>query len=61
MLDVSLLQSPAFMLLALSGFFTMAGFFVPFMFIKQRAMDAGMDEQLSLLIVSVIGESFSYN
>jgi hypothetical protein len=33
MLDVSLLRSPTFLLLALSGFITMMGFYVPFMYV----------------------------
>ncbi|XP_053697939.1 monocarboxylate transporter 12-like [Sabethes cyaneus] len=57
MLDMSLLQSPSFMLLAVSGFFTMMGFFVPFMYITQRAVSGGMDPQISLFIVSAIGIS----
>lgn len=42
MLDVSLLKSPSFMCLALSGFLTMMGFFVPFAFIKPRCVANGM-------------------
>lgn len=57
MLDVSLLKSPSFMLLAFSGFFTMMGFFVPFMFIADRAKEGGMDEGNALMIVSAIGIS----
>lgn len=57
MLDVSLLKSPSFMLLAFSGFFTMMGFFVPFMFIADRATEGGMDKGNALMIVSAIGIS----
>lgn len=57
MLDMSLLKSPAFMLLALSGFCTMMGFFVPFTFIVQRAKEGGMDEKVSLYIISAIGKN----
>lgn len=55
MLDTSLLKSPSFMLLAASGFLTMMGFFVPFIFIVRRAQKAGMDESTALLIISAIG------
>ncbi|XP_059224981.1 uncharacterized protein LOC106089402 [Stomoxys calcitrans] len=55
MLDVSLLKSPAFMLLAFSGFLTMMGFFVPFTFLKPRAMSAGMEESSAVQVVSAIG------
>ncbi|KAJ9592688.1 hypothetical protein L9F63_015660, partial [Diploptera punctata] len=37
MLDVSLLRSPTFLLLSLSGFITMMGFYVPFIFLVNRA------------------------
>lgn len=57
MLDMTLLKSPSFMLLAISGFFTMMGFFVPFMYITQRAAAGGMDPNVSLFIVSAIGIS----
>lgn len=33
MLDMSLLRSPTFLLLSLSGFITMMGFYVPFMYV----------------------------
>ncbi|XP_055837911.1 uncharacterized protein LOC129906263 [Episyrphus balteatus] len=55
MLDTSLLKSPSFMLLAISGFLTMMGFFVPFIFVVRRALMAGMDEHKALFIVSAIG------
>lgn len=55
MLDVSLFKSPTFMLLAFSGFFTMMGFFVPFMYISRRAQDANMTPAASDMIVSAIG------
>lgn len=57
MLDMTLLKSLSFMLLAISGFFTMLGFFVPFMYITQRAVAGGMDPDVSLYIVSAIGIS----
>ncbi|XP_065084879.1 monocarboxylate transporter 12-like [Ochlerotatus camptorhynchus] len=57
MLDMTLLRSPSFMLLAISGFFTMMGFFVPFIYITQRATSGGMDQNVSLFIVSAIGIS----
>lgn len=55
MLDLSLLKSPSLILLALSGFFTMMGFFVPFMYISKRAMAAGMEKGQATFIVSAIG------
>lgn len=55
MLDLSLLKSPSFMLLATSGFLTMMGFFVPFMFMKDRAVKGKMDESTAAFTVAAIG------
>ncbi|XP_059622307.1 monocarboxylate transporter 3 [Phlebotomus argentipes] len=57
MLDISLLKSPTFMLLALSGFLTMMGFFIPFMYLVARAVAQGMDKQVAVFVVSSIGIS----
>ncbi|KAL5288108.1 hypothetical protein ACFFRR_008765 [Megaselia abdita] len=57
MLDTSLLKSPSFMLLACSGFLTMMGFFVPFIFIVPRAVEGNMDKDTALMVVSAIGIS----
>lgn len=57
MLDISLLKSPSFMLLALSGFLTMMGFFVPFLYMKDRATKNGMDENYAAFTISAIGIS----
>lgn len=57
MLDTSLLKSPSFMLLACSGFLTMMGFFVPFIFIVPRAQEGNMDKDTALMVVSAIGIS----
>lgn len=57
MLDVSLFRSPTFVILALSGFFTMLGFFVPYMYLKQRAVDNHANESSSDWLVSAIGVS----
>lgn len=55
MLDLSLLKSPSFMLLAFSGFFCMLGFFAPFIFLKERALNGGMDAATASYLVSAIG------
>lgn len=54
LLDVSLFKSPTFVILALSGFFTMLGFFVPFMYVKARADMNGVSEASSLMLVPAI-------
>lgn len=41
LLDLSLLLSPSFILLGVSGFLTLFGFFIPFMYIVDRAMHIG--------------------
>ena len=55
MLDVTLLKSPSFMLLAFSGFLTMMGFFVPFTYLVPRAKANGMDEGVATGVVAGIG------
>lgn len=55
MLDVSLLKNLSFILLALSGFFTMLGFFVPFMYITDRAKLANIDENNAVFFLSALG------
>ena len=48
-LDPQLLSSPSFLLLAFSGFLTLAGFFIPFTYIVDRAILQGQCIPLSLL------------
>lgn len=56
MLDVSLLVSPTFLLLSISGFFTMLGLFVPFIYLKGVATESvGLSVSLATLLVSIIG------
>lgn len=55
MLDVSLFRSPTFVLLALSGMFTMLGFFVPFIYLEQRGIFNGMSKLTAEWLVPAIG------
>lgn len=55
MLDVSLLASPTFIVLAVSGFLTLAGFFIPFMYIVDKAVMFGTSLKDAAFILSVIG------
>lgn len=55
MLDISLLKDYSFILLAFSGFFTMMGFLVPFIYITHRAKLSGIDENIAVYLVSSIG------
>ncbi|KAL1491788.1 hypothetical protein ABEB36_012332 [Hypothenemus hampei] len=54
MLDFSLLKSPSFLILAIGGFFTMMGFYVPFMYLVERAT-GHMPEQTAVLLISTVG------
>ncbi|KAK6641289.1 hypothetical protein RUM44_012998 [Polyplax serrata] len=54
--DFSLLLSPSFDLLLLSGFLTMVGYFTPFSYVKDRAMEEGKwDEVDTKWLLSTIG------
>jgi len=55
MLDVSLLKDPQFLILAFSGFFTLTGFFVPFIYLPRQAMAVGHSEGSSTFLVSILG------
>lgn len=57
MLDMSLLKSPSFMLLAISGFLCMMGFFVPFMYVESRGTALGLDAGIAGFLVPAIGVS----
>lgn len=57
MLDLSLLKSPSFMLLAISGFLCMMGFFVPFLYLQSRAHENKWEEAEAALLLSAIGIS----
>ncbi|XP_072932577.1 monocarboxylate transporter 12 [Epargyreus clarus] len=55
MLDVSLFRSPTFNILAVSGFFTMLGFFTPYYYMEKRAMIHGVDSTTAVWLISSIG------
>ncbi|XP_023288004.1 monocarboxylate transporter 3 [Orussus abietinus] len=55
MLDLSLLKSPSFLILAVSGGLTMMGFYTPFMYLPDRAIMSGIQASTSMFLVSVIG------
>lgn len=54
MLDYTLLKSPSFLLLAFGGFMTMMGFYVPFMYLADRAKET-MAPEMTVWLVSSIG------
>lgn len=55
MVDISLLRSPVFLILALNAFLTFCGFFVPCMFLNRVAIAKGHDKEASCFLVSIIG------
>lgn len=55
MLDLSLLRSPTFILLCVAGFLTLAGFFVPFIYVIDLASLAGYTREEGTFILSIIG------
>lgn len=57
MLDCSLLTSPSFAIVSLSGFFTVLGLFTPFVYTTQRAIRNGVKKDVAYLLLSVIGIS----
>lgn len=58
MINFNLLKSPVFLLFALSNFFTSVGFNVPYVYTKDRAVEAlQMPEDTASLLLSCIGLS----
>lgn len=57
MLDCSLFTSPSFVIVSLSGFFTVLGLFTPFVYTSQRAVRNGIKKDVAYLLLSVIGIS----
>ncbi|XP_025016340.1 monocarboxylate transporter 12-like [Tetranychus urticae] len=55
LLDLSLLLSPSFLLLGISGFLTLSGFFIPFMYIVDRSIQIGTTPEKGALLLSIIG------
>lgn len=53
LLDVSLFKSPTFVVLALSGFFTMLGFFVPLVYVRKRAINFLSPDACDWLVRSI--------
>ncbi|CAH0683214.1 unnamed protein product [Spodoptera exigua] len=55
LLDISLFKSVTFVILAISGFFTMTGFFVPFVYVQNRARENDVPAEAIEWLVSSIG------
>lgn len=57
MMDVSLLTNAGFMCICLGNIFAMIGFYVPYVYIVDRALMAGIDKTNASYLLSVIGKS----
>lgn len=57
MLDLRLLKSPSFIMLALNAGFTALCYYTPYMFIKDRAIQNGISEDKAFWLISAIGFS----
>ncbi|KAL5004781.1 hypothetical protein ScPMuIL_018237 [Solemya velum] len=55
MLDFSLLKDGAFLMFAISNFCTSIGFNMPFIYLPDRAVEAGIDKSKAAFLISVIG------
>ncbi|KAF5308645.1 hypothetical protein FQR65_LT06106 [Abscondita terminalis] len=55
MLDFTVLESKAFVLISLSGLFTVLGLYTPFMFFVDRAVAFGIERPLAYHIITIIG------
>ena len=55
MIDFRLLRSFTFLLLSLEGFLTLAGFFVPFIFLPAHAISIGHSEADATFLISILG------
>lgn len=55
MLDFSLLKSPSFILLSLNAIFASFGYYTPYMFVKDRAVQKNIPEETAFWLISAIG------
>lgn len=60
MMDTKLLKKRSFLCLCLAGFFIYVGFLIPYVFIQDRNVEEGLDNQHCSLFVSVIGLSNAF-
>lgn len=55
MMSFTLLKNPVFLMFAISNFFTSIGFNMPFIYLPDRAILSGIDEQSAAWLLSTIG------
>ncbi|KAJ3627286.1 hypothetical protein MTP99_014676 [Tenebrio molitor] len=57
MLNFQLLKSPSFIFLALSGFFTLLGMYIPFIYLIERANESKLSRDVSYYLFTALGTS----
>ena len=57
MLDISLLSDPVFLVAVIANAFGMLGMYVPFIFVADRAISLGVEQNQAAFLLSVIGEN----
>ncbi|KAG5879975.1 hypothetical protein JTB14_036187 [Gonioctena quinquepunctata] len=55
MMDVRLFKSLPFVLLTMSGFLSMVGLYIPFVFITHRGLEIGLDADWCNLLLTILG------
>ncbi|CAH0398809.1 unnamed protein product [Chilo suppressalis] len=55
MMDPALLKRRSFLVLSCSGFLVYLGFLVPYIYIKERSLNIGIDQNNATILVSVLG------
>lgn len=55
MLDFTILKNKAYVMILVGNIFAMLGFYVPFVFIPEKAMSVGIDGGRAALLLSIIG------
>nr|KAG5700448.1 hypothetical protein BaRGS_010361 [Batillaria attramentaria] len=55
MLDFTILKNKAYVMILVGNIFAMLGFYVPFVFIPERATSLGIDEGRAAFLLSIIG------
>ena len=56
MLDFSIMKNKAYVLILVGNIFAMLGFYVPFVFMPQKAQSLGISEARAAILLSIIGQ-----
>ncbi|XP_076251557.1 uncharacterized protein LOC143190870 [Rhynchophorus ferrugineus] len=55
LLDFRMLKSPTLVLLLISGFLSLIGTYTCFIYVQQRALEIGIDDNIAIMLLSIIG------